>query len=412
MTRSSTKELFMPFKDPEREFRSSRKLLKTLSLDESRLPEFYLFSDLEEYFEEEVAETMLETIEQHMSKTRADYGSLEVPSRQILDSKGVIPSKTAADAKVAIQEMAEYSQKWHNRTSSIRSTKTFDGLAAIQAQLNNLGKEIKKVNEKVYAAQVGCEQARIMGETLVLNRSLDPLYGDYIKINDLNVPLELRRDQVDDLMPTIEKDKWKIWMATEIKTWEISFLENRSAKLLCESKKDLAGKEIDEVGKISIIGNSLCVVVMLEDTTYLCLHFTKDHEGIMINTSVRPLRLPKLCPFWMLLPFLMLSAGPFRCLAFNLLLFAFSTSVDIGGEALNLPLSKAKIPFGDFVRSVNLSRLRSDLCWFLKSSLLSKFCFRPVFCCLHAESVFFRAWLEAATSLRRNVVVFLIISST
>nr|GEU60940.1 hypothetical protein [Tanacetum cinerariifolium] len=34
-----------------------------------------------------------------------------------------------------------------------RSTETSDGLAAIRAQLNNLGKEIKKVNEKVYAAQ-------------------------------------------------------------------------------------------------------------------------------------------------------------------------------------------------------------------------------------------------------------------
>ncbi|GKC32823.1 copia protein, partial [Tanacetum coccineum] len=37
------------------------------------------------------------------------------------------------------------------------STDTSDGLAAIQAQLNNLGKEIKKVNEKVYDAQVGCK---------------------------------------------------------------------------------------------------------------------------------------------------------------------------------------------------------------------------------------------------------------
>ncbi|GJU89198.1 hypothetical protein Tco_1301621 [Tanacetum coccineum] len=36
-------------------------------------------------------------------------------------------------------------------------TKTSDGLAVIQAQLNNLGREIKKVNEKVCAAQVGCE---------------------------------------------------------------------------------------------------------------------------------------------------------------------------------------------------------------------------------------------------------------
>ncbi|GKA09971.1 hypothetical protein Tco_0689404, partial [Tanacetum coccineum] len=65
------------------------------------------------------------------------YNGLEVLTRQILDSKGVIPTKTDANAKTAIQEMAEYSQKWHNRTSRTR--------------------EIKKVNEKVYAAQVGYE---------------------------------------------------------------------------------------------------------------------------------------------------------------------------------------------------------------------------------------------------------------
>ncbi|GJS09078.1 hypothetical protein Tco_0365874, partial [Tanacetum coccineum] len=86
------------------------------------------------------------------------YNRLDVQTKQILDSKGVIPSKTVADAKVAIQEMAKYSQKWHNKTSRTRSNETFDRLAAIQAQLNNLGREIKKVNEKVYAAQVGCEQ--------------------------------------------------------------------------------------------------------------------------------------------------------------------------------------------------------------------------------------------------------------
>ncbi|GJS09940.1 retrovirus-related pol polyprotein from transposon TNT 1-94 [Tanacetum coccineum] len=69
------------------------------------------------------------------------YNGLDVPIRQILNSRGAIPSKTA-DAKVAIQEMAEYSQKWHNGTSRTESTETFKGLAAIQAQLNNLGREI------------------------------------------------------------------------------------------------------------------------------------------------------------------------------------------------------------------------------------------------------------------------------
>ncbi|GKD54730.1 hypothetical protein Tco_1288117 [Tanacetum coccineum] len=50
-------------------------------------------------------------------------------------------------------------------------------------------------------------EARLMGETLVLNRSLDPFLKDYIELNDLNEPFELRRNQGDDLMPTIEEDE-------------------------------------------------------------------------------------------------------------------------------------------------------------------------------------------------------------
>ncbi|GKF47197.1 zinc finger, CCHC-type containing protein, partial [Tanacetum coccineum] len=44
---------------------------------------------------------------------------------------------------------------------------------------------------------------RLMGETLVINRSLDPLNVDYIELNDLNEPFKLKRNQGDDLMPTI-----------------------------------------------------------------------------------------------------------------------------------------------------------------------------------------------------------------
>nr|GEV75670.1 hypothetical protein [Tanacetum cinerariifolium] len=57
-----------------------------------------------------------------MQKVILFYNGLDVPTRQILDSKA-------------------------------RSTKTSNKLAAIQAQLNNIKREIKKVNEKVYAAQ-------------------------------------------------------------------------------------------------------------------------------------------------------------------------------------------------------------------------------------------------------------------
>ncbi|GKE74328.1 gag-pol polyprotein [Tanacetum coccineum] len=50
-------------------------------------------------------------------------------------------------------------------------------------------------------------EARLMGETLILNRSFDPLYGDYIELNDLNEPLERRRNRVDDLGPTVEENE-------------------------------------------------------------------------------------------------------------------------------------------------------------------------------------------------------------
>ncbi|GJX27697.1 hypothetical protein Tco_0235776 [Tanacetum coccineum] len=162
------------------------------------------------------------------------------------------------------------------------STDTSDGLAAIQAQLNNLGREIKKVNEKVYAAQeedleqllrdstkeitkilhfivldmpedvkvplilrrpfVSTTHAKIdvfdreitlrermkldleatlMGETLRINRSQDPSFEGFIELIDLNTPVELRRNQVEDLSITISDGEWwRIWMASEIKTWE------------------------------------------------------------------------------------------------------------------------------------------------------------------------------------------------
>ncbi|GJW95977.1 hypothetical protein Tco_0175649 [Tanacetum coccineum] len=48
MTRSSTKELFTPYEEPERVLHSTRKLFKTTSIDYSSSPEFDLFSDLED----------------------------------------------------------------------------------------------------------------------------------------------------------------------------------------------------------------------------------------------------------------------------------------------------------------------------------------------------------------------------
>ncbi|GJY85493.1 mitochondrial proton/calcium exchanger protein-like protein isoform X1 [Tanacetum coccineum] len=63
----------------------------------------------------------------------------------------------------------------------------------------------KKITLRVGEEKIFFKSVKPARENLVLNRSLDPLCGDYIELNDLNIPLELRRDQVDDLMPTIEE---------------------------------------------------------------------------------------------------------------------------------------------------------------------------------------------------------------
>nr|GEU34372.1 putative reverse transcriptase domain-containing protein [Tanacetum cinerariifolium] len=156
------------------------------------------------------------------------YG-LDVPTRQILDSKGAIPSMKAVDAKKAIQDMVDDSQKWHNRTSTrTRSTDTSDGLAAIQVQLNNLRREIKNrliddsyeekevldvfIDRREYATNLKRLlrtkermkldlEAKLMGEALILNTSLDLVYKDYIELNGevVNEPVVNKiRTQNDD----------------------------------------------------------------------------------------------------------------------------------------------------------------------------------------------------------------------
>ncbi|GJV49130.1 reverse transcriptase domain-containing protein [Tanacetum coccineum] len=51
-------------------------------------------------------------------------------------------------------------------------------------------------------------EARLMGEALILNRSQDPEFRDFLELNNLNKPLELRRNQeVNKLGPTIEEEE-------------------------------------------------------------------------------------------------------------------------------------------------------------------------------------------------------------
>ncbi|GJX69431.1 reverse transcriptase domain-containing protein [Tanacetum coccineum] len=102
--------------------------------------------------------------------------------------------------------MAEYSQKWDNGTSRGRSTETSDGLTAIQAQLNNLGREIKRVNEKVYATQVGYAAIRNKGasiKTLEIQIRQNK-QGSSISVVPLLTYLNLRLSELSHTRLTVE----------------------------------------------------------------------------------------------------------------------------------------------------------------------------------------------------------------
>ncbi|GJR07467.1 hypothetical protein Tco_0790119 [Tanacetum coccineum] len=73
-------------------------------------PDFDLFSDQEEYLKEEVVETMAETMEQYMSKTRANYGSgIARPKIEDKDSSG----SDHEDANEHIKKVLEIVDLFH-----------------------------------------------------------------------------------------------------------------------------------------------------------------------------------------------------------------------------------------------------------------------------------------------------------
>ncbi|GKA88045.1 hypothetical protein Tco_0809809 [Tanacetum coccineum] len=131
------------------------------------------------------------------------YNGLGIPTGQFFDSRGAIPSKTTADEKTILSiavfraKIDVYKRKITLRIGEERII--FESVKPASS-FNLRGFYMQKFRERM---ELDLE-ARLMGDTLVINRSLDPLNGDHIELNDLNVPLELKRNQVDDLMPIKE----------------------------------------------------------------------------------------------------------------------------------------------------------------------------------------------------------------
>ncbi|GKA51968.1 retrovirus-related pol polyprotein from transposon TNT 1-94 [Tanacetum coccineum] len=174
---------------------------------------------------------------------------LDVPTRQILDSKGAIPTKTATDVKITtlrrrdtleeayyIQFGAPYQLAGQYRAAgpgfyqrnNINSsypdqrqtleeslTKFMAESAKRHRENSNIIKEIrastdvairnKKASIKTSEIQIGqmrkvLQERGIGGED---NKSFDPLYDNNVELNDLDTPLEPETNQDVDFEPTV-----------------------------------------------------------------------------------------------------------------------------------------------------------------------------------------------------------------
>ncbi|GJU45373.1 hypothetical protein Tco_1202639 [Tanacetum coccineum] len=125
---------------------------------------------------------------------------------------GPIPGMTPTQALMEIQTMVDYSQMWHDGTSSrnISSNSNTDGLAAIVSKLDDLGRDMKKLKEKVHAIQVGCQ----ICEGPHLDKECP---SGYYTRTDNQPPYEEKRPSLEELMNkhqeesarrSAEKEEW------------------------------------------------------------------------------------------------------------------------------------------------------------------------------------------------------------
>ncbi|GJR66619.1 homeodomain-like protein [Tanacetum coccineum] len=212
------------------------------------------------------------------------YNGLDVLTRQILDSKGDIATKTVADAKVTIQEMVEYSKKWNNGTSRTRSTETSDGLAAIQAQLNNLGREITKMLPNAPFQQGG--KYRVAAPGFYQRNNADPSYQErrqsmeeslskFMNSNQANeqsitgkgfgsLPSSTEtnpRDHVKSISTTVEADMTPI-RRIRSSQYVVSAQQNRASIGAVKYPKGIAENVLE--GRDVIVGEPLCKASCVE----------------------------------------------------------------------------------------------------------------------------------------------------
>nr|GEV19164.1 ribonuclease H-like domain, reverse transcriptase, RNA-dependent DNA polymerase [Tanacetum cinerariifolium] len=251
------------------------KLFKTLSLDESRSPNFNLFSDQEEYSEEEVAQTMAETMEQYMSKTRADYGS------------GI--------AKPKIKDNVRFELKGQFLKELLDNTFSGSGHEDANEHIEKIIKIVNLFQIPNITQDKVMLKAFPMSLTGDVNNARDPTTSKIArlkkKVKPLKKPTTLNLDKLEYKGNNVVGALMNIpiFVGTFSLLTNFAVLENMDA-YRDEGMGDVIFRE-SFLREIEINARRFDGMITIyngndkEDTAYLCQHFTKDHKGTRINTS-------------------------------------------------------------------------------------------------------------------------------
>ncbi|GJZ79407.1 gag-pol polyprotein, partial [Tanacetum coccineum] len=205
---------------------------KDTSKNSRTLPDFEEYA---EYSEEEVAETMAKTMEQYMSNTQANYGSgvarpkiedrdnfelkgqflkeLRIPTRQILDSRGAIPSKTNADAKPErLAQKGSYEPQFseaYSKASHINNS--------IPLKEKDTGSELAHTKLTVELADMTVKYPKGIAENVLVGIGKFVFPVDFIILympEDIKVPLILERPFLSTARAKIDVYKEHITLRT------------------------------------------------------------------------------------------------------------------------------------------------------------------------------------------------------
>ncbi|GJW74877.1 hypothetical protein Tco_0134247 [Tanacetum coccineum] len=168
-------------------------------------------------------------------KVNIFYKGLSTMNRQLLDSQGPIPGMTPAQALTAIQNMADHSKKWHDRTTSrnIGSSSSNDGLVALVNKLDNLGRDTKKLKKSVHAIQVGCQicEGPNLDKDFPLNEEVKQIeevrYGEFGRTTPFNEKLLKLKMQISKLKSQVNTGSTP---SAELNTGETERVQRREGK--------------------------------------------------------------------------------------------------------------------------------------------------------------------------------------